>query len=216
MCAEPASGLPGEGEEEEFAAWGPERTSDWGSLLADLSRSEENTTLRVHDRTHLELLLDYDLRAEKTSESFEWEAYFFSPESLRLSQRTYDKQDIYSDLQSYVRFAVPDTSFGELALAPLNFVREALATEDSERILRELRLFACLVRSAGVEARRSIIRALDESQDAGADDAASRRARAVIAAERMISNATVLTRELREVMGEARTRPEPVGTDRLD
>jgi hypothetical protein len=201
-----------ESEEEDLASWGPERTSDWGSLLADLSRSEENTTLRVHDRTHLELLLDYDFRPEVATESFEWEAYFFAPESLRLSQRTYDKQDIYSDLQSYVRFAVPDTNFGDLVLAPLHYVREALATQDNERILRELRLFACLVRSAGVDARRSIMRALDESEDLEGDEAATRRARAVIAAERMISNVGALTRELRGVMADARTRAEPVGT----
>lgn len=212
LSLEPSSGMPPDTEEEEFSAWEPERPSDWGSLLADLSRSEENTTLRVHDRTHLELLLDYDLRSEKTSESFEWEAYFFAPESLRLSQRTYDKQDIYSDLQSYVRFAVPDASFGDLVLAPLNYVREALTTQDNERILRELRLFACLVRSSGVEARRNIIRALDESEDAGLDEAAAKRARAVIAAERMIANVIALTRELRVVMEQARTRPEPVGT----
>jgi len=42
----------------------PDRPSDWGSLLADLSRPRESgPQLHVHDRTHLELSFDYNLGA---------------------------------------------------------------------------------------------------------------------------------------------------------
>ncbi|GAB4196703.1 MAG: hypothetical protein OHK0013_04170 [Sandaracinaceae bacterium] len=217
--------------DEEVSAWVHDRQSDWGSLLADLSRPDDNATLRVHDRTHLEFLLDYDLRPDVRSEAFEWEAYFFAPESLRLSSRTYDKQDLYSDLQSYVRFAVPETPFNSLCAAPLDAVREAIASRDEARILRELRLYACVVRASGVEARRSILAGLDvgtpsiappppsvdrqnlESSVVGAaSEPRARRSTALAAAERMISDVAVIAAKLREAIEPARELPDPIAT----
>ena len=96
---------------------GNERTTDWGSLVADLSRREE-PTFHVHDRTHVEFAIDYRLTAGSSREQYEWQAFFFAPESLRLDSRTYDKNDIYSDLQSYVRFEVP-VFFREISAAHL-------------------------------------------------------------------------------------------------
>jgi hypothetical protein len=192
-----------------------DRQSDWGSLLADLSRPDENATLRVHDRT----LLDYDLRPEQRSETFEWEAYFFAPESLRLSGRTYDKQDLYSDLQSYVRFAVPETQFSDLCGPALDRVREAVKARDEAAILRELRLYACIVRAAGVEARRSILGGLDVSTPSIVPPAPgetssppSRRAIALAAADRMIADVTKIGRSLRAALEPARAMEDPVKT----
>lgn len=213
-------------EDDEVGAWIHDRPSDWGSLLADLSRPDENTTLRVHDRTHLEFLLDFDLRADKRAETFEWEAYFFAPESLRLSSRTYDKQDLYSDLQSYVRFAVPETPFSELCGAPLDRVRTAITKRDEKAILCELRLYACIVRAAGVEARRSILAGLEVSTPSivppppgtplpqGGVEAAppSRRAIALAAADRMIADVGKVARTLREALAPARAMPDPAKT----
>lgn len=209
--------------DEDVGAWIHERQSDWGSLLADLSRPDENTTLRVHDRTHLEFLLDYDLRAGTRSETFEWEAYFFAPESLRLTSRTYDKQDLYSDLQSYVRFAVPETPFSELCGAPLDRVRAAMERRDEKAILCELRLYACVVRASGVEARRSILAGLEVSTPSivppppGADPLAevvppSRRAIALAAADRMIADCAKIAGSMRTALAPARTMPDPVHT----
>jgi hypothetical protein len=215
--AEPAD--PAEPEEEALAWDDGDRQSDWGSLLADLSRPDENATLRVHDRTHLEFLLDYDLRPEQRSETFEWEAYFFAPESLRLSSRTYDKQDLYSDLQSYVRFAVPETQFSDLCGPALDRVREAVKARDEAAILRELRLYACIVRAAGVEARRSILGGLDVSTPsiippAPGETASppSRRVIALAAADRMIADVTKIGRSLRAALEPARSMDDPVKT----
>lgn len=205
--------------DEDIGAWIHDRQSDWGSLLADLSRPDENTTLRVHDRTHLEFLLDYDLRPDARTETFEWEAYFFAPESLRLSSRTYDKQDLYSDLQSYVRFAVPEAQFSELCTAPLDRVREAIASRDEVAILRELRLYACVMRASGVEARRSILAGLDVASTSIVPPAPgettsppSRRAIALAAADRMIGDVSKIAGSLREACAPARAMPDPVHT----
>ncbi|MBX7192032.1 MAG: hypothetical protein K1X94_08240 [Sandaracinaceae bacterium] len=205
--------------DEDVGAWVHDRQSDWGSLLADLSRPDENATLRVHDRTHLEFLLDYDLRSSARSETFEWEAYFFAPESLRLSSRTYDKQDLYSDLQSYVRFAVPETQFSDLCGAALDRVRDAIASKDERAILRELRLYACVVRAAGVDARRSILSGLDVATPSIVPPAPgestsppSRRAIALAAADRMIGDVAKIGASLRTALEPGRSMPDPVAT----
>lgn len=181
----------------------PERPSDWGSLVADLSRGRDEPTFHVHDRTHLELALDYRLRAEHSVESFVWEAYFFAPESLRLDSRTYDKTDIYTDLQSYVRFEVPSVEFGELASDPIDKIRTALEGGEQGAV-REMRLFACQVRAAGVELRQRIVEALAEP---GVE-----RERAEQAAARMVADCRQITAKLREALAPAAERGDTLAT----
>ena len=147
--------------------------ADWASLHGDLARrpsaAAEAVAWRIHDRTHLELAIDYP-RSEGPGEHT-WEAYFFLPESFRLHKDTYDKKAIYEDLSSYVRYAVPAVPFYQLASldpgSPLDLVREALAgaaggsdaSAESALAMQRLRLFACLVRSAGLSSMREIERA---------------------------------------------------------
>lgn len=181
-----------------------DRPSDWGSLLADLSRGREEPRFRVHDRTHVEFDVSYRIRPGEKIQSFVWEAYFFAPESLRLHSRTYDKTDLYTDLQSYVRFEVPQVELGKLTEEPLERVRRALESGDETIALREMRLFACMVRAAGVEARDAIVEAL-------AGDPASRR-RALLLASRMIENTARIGPRLREVLALASTAPDPLCT----
>jgi len=172
-----------------------ERPSDWGSLVADLSAGETRPSWRIHDRTHLEFAVDYPVsRGERTS-AHEWEAYFFIPESLRLHDQTYGKQDIYADLQSYVRFAVPDVPFGALAGGPLARLARVAAAGEPTTVARELRLFACHCRAAGVQARRLIT-------DAVAGDDPDARSTALAAAARMVTDARRITEGLREIIAE--------------
>lgn len=168
-----------------------DRPSDWGSLVADLS-SGARPAWRIHDRTHLEFAVDYQVDPRASANAYEWEAFFFIPESLRLDGKTYDKQDIYADLQSYVRFAVPTVPFGELAGAPLDELRQVMEVGDPGAKVRELRLYACLVRAAGVQARRVITDALERDSDA--------RSTALAAAARMVTNAKRIVAGLREVL----------------
>ena len=168
-----------------------DRPSDWGSLVADLSSSKiERPEWQIHDRTHLEFALDYHIDPRARANAWEWEAFFFIPESLRLDSKTYDKQDIYADLQSYVRFAVPEVTFGALPGAPLERVRAAGA-KSQQAAIRELRLFACLVRAAGVQAKRAITEALDDP---------ATRSTALAASARMVTDARRIVTSLREVL----------------
>lgn len=121
---------------------------------------------RIHDRTHLEFAIDYPIGEQPGTHT--WEAYFFVPESFRLHQDSYDKKEIYDDLWSYVRYAVPPLPFFDLsARAPgssLSELIEALTacegqTDESplaSAAMRQLRLHACRVRVAGLSAVREV------------------------------------------------------------
>lgn len=157
--------------------------SEWGSLLGDLarpSRSEPHTDIewRVHDKTHIEFAIDYPFRA--TSVGYTWEAYFFVPDSFRLAQTTYDKKQIYDDLLSYVRLAVPELHFeeaadecdlerpGSLLCELLEVVRASAGEVDgsaaSRAAVRRLRVFACMIRASGLEAQRAMLASVDAAK----------------------------------------------------
>ncbi|MCB9592010.1 MAG: hypothetical protein H6719_04695 [Sandaracinaceae bacterium] len=177
--------------------------SDWGSFVGDLSKRGDRPAWRVHDRTHVEFALDYAIEPGARSTEHEWEAYFFVPESLRIDSKTYDKQDIYSDLASYIRFAVPDVPFAEVAGAPLERLRDVVESGDRAAMIRELRVFACLVRAAGVARKRTISDALNDGDS-------DRRTRALAATSRMVADTGRIAEGLRSVLA---TLPE--GDDTL-
>lgn len=157
--------------------------SDWGSLLGDLSRAthapeQGEVEWRIHDRTHLEFAIDYPFEAKQGS--YCWEAFFFVPESFRLLETTYDKKQIYDDLLSYVRLAVPQLPFEELAnvcesndesslLVRLRqSITEASESSDGSTIsratVRRLRVFACMVRASGLDAQRAMLTGVEEAE----------------------------------------------------
>lgn len=215
VSSEPASNEPPSSEEPldgnhppngeaALDAFAHERPSDFGSLLADLSRDEENPRLRVHDRTHLEISVDYDLAPGQKKQGFVWEAYFFAPESLRLDSRTYGKQDVYEDLQSYVRFAVPEVPYDTLVDGPLGRVERALAQGTTDEIIHEMRLFVCQVRAAGVLCRREVLNGLEGPPH--------ERARAIKAANGMLEATRHLVARARAVFASAEGKPEPLAT----
>ena len=138
--------------------------SDWGSLVANLSVSDtpRDPEWRVHDRTHLEFAVDYRIDPKAEESIFEWDSYFFVPESLRLHDHTYEKNDIYEDLQSYVRLAVPVVPLDSLVGKELQTLRKAIEGNPVEVIaLRELRFYACLVRASSLSWRTQAMAHLD-------------------------------------------------------
>ncbi len=182
---------------------GPDRPSDWGSLVEDLSRRDE-PTFHIHDRTHVEFSIDYRLAPGKPTSCHVWEVFFFAPESLRLDSRTYDKSDLYTDLQSYVRYEVPQVEFGALAGQPVECVRAALVSGNDDSAMREMRLFACQVRSAGVALRGRILDALSSPED--------QPRRALHLAARMATEAQRITTTLRDALSQAEGRSDSVRT----
>lgn len=160
----------------------PAPVSDWASLFGDLARSAatavepgEAVEWRVHDKTHLEFAIDFPLAASEQTRV--WEAYFFVPESFRIHEATYSKKAIYDDLQSYVRYAVGELPFAELARNTegswLRRVSKALEQAGADpsspsanaEATRELRLWACLVRASGLAAMRAVEQLLCDELD---------------------------------------------------
>lgn len=187
--------------------------SEWGSLLGDLSRgtrtpAELEVVWRVHDKTHIEFAIDYPFEREPAA--YTWEAFFFVPDSFRLVQTTYDKKQIYDDLLSYVRLAVPELPFAELSEScdpekPGSLVADLRATihrasghedgsPDSKNAVRRLRVFACMVRASGLEAQRGMLHEIEHS--GGADPACR-------AAQTFVSIASRATRGFRKLVAEA-------------
>lgn len=141
--------------------------AEWASLLGELSPGDQPPQWRDHDKTHLEFALDYPLEETgPNKQSYVWEAYFFLPKSLRISKRTYDKDMVYRDFQSYMRFAVAGGTLEELAGEPVDRLRETLERADQEQAVRELKIFACIVRTSLMAARREVRQMLSEESDA--------------------------------------------------
>lgn len=181
------------------------RPSDWGSLVADLATPlDADPRWRIHDRTHLEFAVDYGIPSDTKEVRHEWEAYFFVPASLRLDKDTYPKSEIYSDLRSYIRYAVPDIPFGELAGESVDELGAALES-DEDTAVRELRLFACQVRASGLRAIRRV-------HDALTDGHPDERSTALAAAARLAADARHLTTALREVLSEVESDDSKLDT----
>lgn len=168
----------------------------------EAARGVESPVWKVHDRTHIECGIDWALAEGATKTELEWEAYFFAPESLRLDRRTYGKQGLYTDLRSYVRLAVPDATFAELAGEPLADLSKAVVEGDAARCVYEMRFFACQVRAASARVRNELRPRL-----AGDDDLA--RAAACAEASAVLEDVERAVVGLREVLREARRLPEP-------
>lgn len=184
----------------------PAPSTDFGSLVADLSASDEprDPEWRVHDRTHLEFAFDYRTESARQDIEYEWDAYFFVPDSLRIHDQTYREEDIYEDLQSYVRFAVPRVPFAALTGESLARLESALAGPSVEAI-RELRLFACLVRASAGAMRRRVLELLSDSSPQG-------RVRVAETAKALARAATEVTVALRKVLARVPRDGGDVGT----
>lgn len=132
---------------------------------------DQSVRWSIHDRTHLQCSLVYRARnlldRFKLFERFEWEVYFFVPDSFRLDSQTYRQDDIYADLKSYVRLAPREEPLRDLLQEPLTRLTQALKG-DSAEALDGLRLISCLLRDALANAERHIIAELDSCVEAEA------------------------------------------------
>lgn len=200
----------------------PAPVSDWASAFGDLSRGAASTVdepveFRIHDRTHLEFAIDYPVEAR--GRTYVWEAYFFVPESFRIHEATYSKKAIYEDLQSYVRYAVPEVPFEILASRAetgwLARVRRAVegaigapaGSAAANEAVRELRLLSCMVRASGVAAMRAASAGLSRISSPPDVDRLRRESLAFAWACREVA---VQTHEIAGLAGPAKALPDEV------
>lgn len=136
-----------------------------------MPRARNKARWSIHDRTHLQCSLVYRTRSLrdrfKIFERFEWEVYFFVPDSFRLDSQTYRQDDIYTDLKSYVRLAPREEPLRDLLEQPLERLKAALRG-DRAAALDGLRLISCLLREALANAERHIMEDINLTEDAEA------------------------------------------------
>lgn len=67
-----------------------------------------------HDKTHLELKLNYEFKNKKSKAEYQLDTYFFVPNNLGINKHQYGKSDFYEDSTSYTRFKTPTYSLSQI------------------------------------------------------------------------------------------------------
>lgn len=151
------------------------------SLLNEHNESLIESRVEAHDSQQFEVKLDYSIDPEKKINQYRAEAYLFIPRSLGINRETYSTKHFFRDIQSYIRFKTPRISIQDLLspdfvsspLVRLKTAREMLAKEPEskqaqKKLIRELKMLACLVRANTRDRVRELIEGLPEANEAGA------------------------------------------------
>lgn len=120
-----------------------------------------SSRVTIHDIHQVEVKLEYNLEELQNTNNYKIESYFFIPRSLQVDERTYHKDEFYTDLQNYIRFKTPSFSFKlildpEFTGSPLNALEEIkksmLAEKDHTRkialvnqAIKELKLLGAMM-----------------------------------------------------------------------
>jgi len=113
--------------------------------------------VKRHDRYQFEVKLNFDFSGGRYKDRYQVESYFFIPNNLDINEQTYSREVFYRDLLVYIRFRTPPFTLRALAERenprnPLNaFTQkpgERLDGETASRLVYELKLFGCIVKSA--------------------------------------------------------------------
>lgn len=117
-----------------------------------------NSRVRIHDKHHVEVKLDFELENVRES-SYSVEMYFFIPRSLNVGPHNYHKEKFYDSCQRYIRFSTPKISLSRLCdpaleYSPISRIRKAIkqiqagdnSSEIIEKVCCEIKLLGCIVR----------------------------------------------------------------------
>src|SRR5688572_16642411 len=74
--------------------------------------------IRVHDRKHFELKLEYEPEDNQRQSTYVVEAFVFLPASLNVTEETAPHAELYADIKNYVRLKTPEQSWTALGSAP--------------------------------------------------------------------------------------------------
>ena len=82
--------------------------------------------IKIHDRFSFEIKFGYKTSYSPNESTYLVNTYIFIPHTLDINRRTYQKEDFYKDLKSYIRF-----------IPPIYLLRNFLAGENSPFIILE-------------------------------------------------------------------------------
>lgn len=145
------------------------------SLITEHSENLIESRAEAHDSQQFEVKLDYSIDPKKRRNQYSVEAYIFIPKSLGINRETYSTDHFFRDTQSYIRFKTPSIDLRDLLspdakYSPFIRLRSALDVLEKEpssssgrrKLLRELKLLACLVRANMRDRIRDLVERLPE------------------------------------------------------
>ena len=119
-----------------------------GNLISD--------RIKLRDKRHFEVKLDYNLDPSIKVNKYKVEAYFFIPRTLCINRETYSEEDFFRNIQSWIRFKTPKISVENLlnkknSKSPYARVYKLLNTkhkngEYAYKIIRELKILMCVLK----------------------------------------------------------------------
>ncbi len=100
--------------------------------------------LKIHDKYSFEIKLGYRLNISKRITAYKIDAYLFIPNNLDINRFSYDKEDFYDNLKTYIRFMTPtfrlkDITFGEKS--PYQKLKKSLVELTKNGSRKNLRKF---------------------------------------------------------------------------
>lgn len=110
-------------------------------FLEDLKSGE----IRFRDRWQFELKSEFSPNATTHENSYTQEFYFFIPNSLQITSKTYSREDFYKDLTNLIRYKTPIIPLKDFIDAPL-FQLNAL--EEPSKLQTELKLMGNVFKSS--------------------------------------------------------------------
>ncbi|MBI4153781.1 hypothetical protein HY501_00440 [Candidatus Woesearchaeota archaeon] len=123
-----------------------------GKVMKDFFEEYIGGRVVKHDRYQFEVKLNYNLDQKQKINKYKVSMYMFIPKALDIMAETYTKQQFFHDIKSFIRFQSPKISLNKLMdhsnpLSPLYQLNIHLESRDKEKIIHELKLLACIIKS---------------------------------------------------------------------
>lgn len=130
--------------------------------------------INPHDQYQIEIKLDYELLDDNKT-NYRVYTYFFLPQSLGISESSYQKSDFYRDVQNYIRLKTPDLdlrAFAEQANSPLTAIQRIIKTGDWQhdaalkaQLINNLKLLSAMLKTSMREHFLLIYKRIEEAPD---------------------------------------------------
>jgi len=113
---------------------------------------------KIHDKHQFEIKFDYELDKKKSKLNYKIDTYIFIPKSLDIHKSTYNKNDFYNDIQSYIRFKTPVFLLSQISriddspITKINLVIEKLLINPSKKNINDfeyqMKMLCCIFKSS--------------------------------------------------------------------
>lgn len=117
-----------------------------------------------HDRTHVEVVIDYAATPGSPKTELGWDVYYFIPSSLQVDASTYPKEQFFDHMRSYVRASAPVLALSDIA-GEAERLCTALPMMAQDNAISEVKLFSSRLRYAVGDEARNLRRNLKQNPE---------------------------------------------------